>query len=223
MAAIVTGLVRLVQPSLAALNECQGSIIWYSLLGLRLVALFVADNPWSSIKPDFACNRTMDSFCLILCFNSSFNIPFSSLWSFSFMAALLPVFLMRLAQKGSIKMFRSKDMEMMEPCEEGQPKVTSGSTTSKVFPYCCCILLLLALELSFLWAILALQLPRITPRTFVCRTGGHCPEDVQCAVFGRSEKLMALIVLAFTASMNAIACVACFILELMQLKCSHKK
>ncbi|XP_029462794.1 uncharacterized protein LOC115094166 [Rhinatrema bivittatum] len=223
MAAIITGLVRLVQPSLGSMDEWQRPVIWYGLLGLRLVALFVADNPWSSVKSDIACNRSVDAFCLTLCFNSAFDVSFSSLWSFSFLAALLPVFLMRLAQRGSVKVRKRKDMELMGPCEDGQPKATDEVTRGTALPYCCCILFLLALELTFLWAILSLQLPRVLPRTFSCRAGAHCPGDVQCAFFGHAEKLMALVALAFTASVNAVACVVCFILELIQLRRFHKK
>ncbi|XP_066484998.1 uncharacterized protein [Tiliqua scincoides] len=108
MAAVVAGLARLFQPALAFSGGdtgCQGLAPWYLLLGLRLVALFIADGPWSSASPDLACNWTLVAvdirpFCSALCFNQRFSAPISSAWGFAFLVALLPVGLMRLIKTG---------------------------------------------------------------------------------------------------------------------------
>lgn len=108
MAAVVTGLARLFQPALAFSGTdagCRGLAPWYLLLGLRLVALFIADGPWSSASPDLACNWTLVEvdirpFCSALCFNQRFSAPLSSAWGFAFLVALLPVGLMRLIRTG---------------------------------------------------------------------------------------------------------------------------
>ncbi|KAJ6653398.1 hypothetical protein lerEdw1_009299 [Lerista edwardsae] len=108
MAAVVAGLARLLQPALAFSGSdtgCRGLGPWYLLLGLRLVALFIADGPWSSASPDLACNWTLVEvdirpFCSALCFNQRFSAPVSSAWGFAFLVALLPVGLMRLIKNG---------------------------------------------------------------------------------------------------------------------------
>lgn len=98
---------RLFQPALAFSggDGCHGLAPWYLLLGLRLVALFIADGPWSSANPDLACNWTqvdvnIRPFCSALCFNQRFSAPISSLWGFAFLVAMLPVGLMRLIRTG---------------------------------------------------------------------------------------------------------------------------
>ncbi|XP_078508576.1 gap junction beta-5 protein-like isoform X2 [Lissotriton helveticus] len=226
MAAIVTSLVRLFQPSLASMGDSQGPVLWYALLSLRLVALFTADNPWSSLKPDFTCNHSMSAFCTTLCFNNHFDVPLSPLWSFSFLAGVVPVLLMRLVQRGSRKAAsQKKDIELMDPVREASPKSSTPGppqSTSVVILHIACILFLLCIEVVFLWALAVLQLPKVFPHTFPC-WADLCPENVECAIFGRTDKQMALATLAFTAGINIVVCVTSAIMEVVQLSRCRKK
>lgn len=109
MAAVVAGLARLFQPALAVPGSnhgCQGLGLWYALLGLRTVALFIADGPWSSAIPQLACNWTLveaaiQPFCSAVCFNQHFSTAIPTTWGFSFLVGLFPVGLMRLITTGS--------------------------------------------------------------------------------------------------------------------------
>ncbi|XP_061445200.1 uncharacterized protein LOC133366281 [Rhineura floridana] len=125
MAAVVAGLARLLQPAMMfprGESGCQGPAPWYLLLGLRLVALFIADGPWSSASPDLVCNWTLVEadirpFCSALCFNRRFLAPVSSVWGFAFLAALLPVGLMGFIRAGSQhqgKAVRGADEELTD-------------------------------------------------------------------------------------------------------------
>ncbi|KYO28633.1 hypothetical protein Y1Q_0017879 [Alligator mississippiensis] len=106
-AAVVAGLARVLHPALGGAGAsgqdgCQGLAPWYLLLGLRLVALFVADGPWPSAGPDLVCasapgeTEASRAFCTAVCFNQCFPAPIATAWGLGFLACLLPVGLMRL-------------------------------------------------------------------------------------------------------------------------------
>ncbi|XP_026567729.1 gap junction beta-2 protein-like [Pseudonaja textilis] len=106
MAALVTGLARLFQPTMmlpGGNSDGLGLAPWYLLLGLRLVALLLANDPWSSAKADLVCNWTkttmeehLQPFCQALCFNQHFSSPISSVWGLGFLLGLFPVGFMGL-------------------------------------------------------------------------------------------------------------------------------
>ncbi|KAJ1125517.1 hypothetical protein NDU88_003946 [Pleurodeles waltl] len=132
---------------------------------------------------------------------------------------------MRLVHRGSRQAAsQQKDFELMEPVREASHKSSKPvlpQSTSAVVLHIACILFLLSIELVFLWALVALQLPKVFPHTFPCQADS-CPEHVECAVFGRTEKQMALAILAFTASVNVVACVTSIIMEAVQLSRCQK-
>ncbi|KAH0626393.1 hypothetical protein JD844_001351 [Phrynosoma platyrhinos] len=146
MAAFVAGLARVLQPTMTLLGgerRCQGLDPWYLLLGLRLVALFIADGPWSSVQPDLACNWTLADlnvrpFCSTLCFNQHFSSGVSSAWGFAFLVALLPVGLMRLIRSGvkhERQVARAADEELtdsigMRHNMESGIKIAAGSAST---------------------------------------------------------------------------------------------
>nr|XP_028559161.1 uncharacterized protein LOC114582367 isoform X1 [Podarcis muralis]XP_028559162.1 uncharacterized protein LOC114582367 isoform X1 [Podarcis muralis] len=247
MAAVVAGLARLLQPAMmfpGGEPGCRDLAPWYLLLGLRLVALFIADGPWSSPSPDLVCNWTSveaDSrpFCSALCFNRHFPAPVSSAWGFAFLAALLPVGLMGLIRTGSKhrrKAAKEGDEELtditsvshdmaagssMAPGTIPLPKMVPSE--SKMSPRCTwpsaafvfCVFLLMATELGFFWVVIFLQIPSVLRTTFLCLPGAHsCPEALECALAGQADKHMALWTLAFTAVVNMAACLAYLLLTL---------
>ncbi|XP_044304012.1 uncharacterized protein LOC123032296 [Varanus komodoensis] len=136
MAAVIASVARLLQPALAISegeSGCHGLAPWYLLLGLRLVALFIADGPWSSTKPDLACNWTSttvetQSFCRALCFNQHFSSSTSSVWGFAFLIVLLPVGLMRLIRAGATRKGRAtrKTDEELTDTMGASPNMASG-------------------------------------------------------------------------------------------------
>ncbi|XP_016853331.1 uncharacterized protein LOC103281072 [Anolis carolinensis] len=261
MAAVVAGLARLLQPAMALPgggSGGQGLAPWYLLLGLRLVALFIADGPWSSTQPDLACNWTLadvnaQPFCSALCFNQHFSSPVSSMWGFAFLAALLPVGLMKLiraGQKHERKVARAADEELTDSIGLRQNmaagiKTAAGSaptptmTAFKTDPpsletktpctwrsvaFVFCVILLLAMEVCFLWAVILLQLPSVSETTFLCLPGAQtCPKALECAVAGQADKQVALWALAFTAIVDIAACLTYLFLKAVRLSPCHRK
>ncbi|XP_063159130.1 uncharacterized protein LOC134497405 [Candoia aspera] len=129
MAALVTGLARLFQPTMMLPGGKPGGLgmaPWYLLLGLRLVALLFANDPWSSAKADLACNWTkttveehLQPFCKALCFNQHFSSAVSSVWGLGFLLGLFPVGLMglvRVASKHQKKAASAAEEEQTNPC-----------------------------------------------------------------------------------------------------------
>ncbi|CAM5117233.1 unnamed protein product [Eretmochelys imbricata] len=269
MAAVVAALARL-HPALAILGsdaQCHSLAPWYFLLGLRLVALFVADGPWASVKPDLACNWTSvngDSqpFCAALCYNQRFRAPISSFWGFAFLATLLPMGLMLLIHAQFSRRAAARgDKESAGPTDAtnmaakpnmaaktklaGEPNMATGANWVDIInmdsesqrvgqskmatpgakmaassawrspAFGLCVVLLLATELGFLWAMLALQLPLVSGAYFQCRPGAPpCPPALECALSGQADKKMALVTLAFTACVNIASCLAYGIMRL---------
>lgn len=217
MAAIVTGFLRLLQPAMAVISQHQGTALWYGLLGIRLVALFIADGPWGTIKEDFTCNETVSTFCLATCFNQQFNFPFSGLWSFTFVASLVPVVLLKTSNVWTTRYLRDSDVEMVNcdgaqdikdgspdgPCVGRAPHKVS--VLSKLLPNIICCLVLLLLEGVFLFLLASRQLPRIHSRNFICQTSA-CPVELQCTIFSQMDKLMAVITLIIISSFICGTC-----------------
>uniref|UniRef100_H3ARP0 Connexin N-terminal domain-containing protein n=1 Tax=Latimeria chalumnae TaxID=7897 RepID=H3ARP0_LATCH len=211
MAALAPGLIRILQPGLASVLECHGPAIWYGFLAVRLVALFVADGSWSSIKKDFTCNDTITDFCKGACFNIHFNYPVSALWGFSFVAALLPVILFKMLTNCLSKVPKNPD----NSCPEGEAHQIVGSssnvglvektaskelknTSASHLPHILSVLLLFSIEGAFLWVLLSVQLPKVSQQTFVCKTP-LCPGQLECLIFSQVDKVTAIFTLAFTS------------------------
>ncbi|XP_034992265.1 uncharacterized protein LOC118095271 [Zootoca vivipara] len=255
MAAVVAGLARLLQPAMVFPGSepgCRGLAPWYLLLGLRLVALFIADGPWSSPNPDLVCNWTsvqVDSrpFCSALCFNRHFPAPISSAWGFAFLTALLPVGLMGLIRTGSKhqrKAAKGGDEELTDITSVSHDMAAGSSMAPGTIPlpnmvpsepkmsarctwplaaFVFCVFLLLAMELGFFWVVISLQIPSVLRTTFLCLPGAHsCPEALECALAGQADKHMALWALAFTAFVNMAACLAYLLLTLGRASRCHR-
>ncbi|XP_078233218.1 uncharacterized protein LOC110081785 [Pogona vitticeps] len=263
MAAVVAGLARVLQPAMALPAGgpgCHGLAPWYLLLGLRLVALFIADGPWSSVKPDLACNWTSaysdtQPFCSTLCFNRHFSSPVSSVWGFAFLAAMLPVGLMWLLRTGlkhGKKAAKAGDEEradnsrvshhMADEINTAAGKIPPSGVSafridmvqpdSKMASRCTwhsvafgfCVILLLVMELCFLWVVIALQLPSVSETTFLCLPGAlNCPKALECALAGQADKQVALWALAFTALVDMAACLAYLISRLAKALRCHRR
>ncbi|KAJ7314083.1 hypothetical protein JRQ81_006017 [Phrynocephalus forsythii] len=263
MAAVVAGLARVLQPAMAFPGGdpgCRGLSPWYLLLGLRLVALFIADGPWSSAKPDLACNWTSAytdarPFCSALCFNQRFSSPVSSVWGFAFLAALLPVGLMWLLRAGlkhDKKTAKGADEERTDNATMSHnmadtinmaagkipPPSMSAFRTNTVQPdakmasHCAwhsvafgfCVILLLVMEMCFLWVVIALQLPSVSETTFLCLPEVlTCPTALECALAGQADKRVALWALAFTAMVDVAACLGYLILRLGKVSRCHRR
>ncbi|CAM2114901.1 unnamed protein product [Caretta caretta] len=70
-----------------------------------------------------------------------------------------------------------------------------------------CLAVLLATEASFLWALLAWQLPMVSGPTFPCFPGTPaCPPALECTIWGQADKRMALGSLALTACVSILVC-----------------
>ncbi|KAJ7314082.1 hypothetical protein JRQ81_006016, partial [Phrynocephalus forsythii] len=223
MAAIIGGVSRLFVPTIGVLSgekPCQGISPWYFLIGLRMVTLFFAFGPWESLKADVICQWPSEvgdakAFCTAVCYNQHFPIPISAVWAFHFIAIIFTVALMNfvhISRKGT----PDKDAEAATTgskpppgtggcCEpDGQP--TFGGWRYRIFILC--IVLILAMELSFIWILLALQSPIMSRGVVPCRPNNPaCPPSAQCALQARSDKQALLWALAFCSAANAAVCV----------------
>ncbi|XP_034275613.1 uncharacterized protein LOC117666781 [Pantherophis guttatus] len=259
MAALVTGLARLFQPTMmlpGGKSDGLGLAPWYLLLGLRLVALLLANDPWSSAKADLVCNWTkatmeehLQPFCQALCFNQHFSSPTSSAWGLGFLFGLFPVGLMgliRVVSKHQKKAARAAEEEQANPdgvnyamvAAESHPSLkettlernvappdakTSSPSTWHLAAYACLVILLLVMELVFLWVVIALQIPLVSEMTFRCLLGGRaCPPILECAMLGQVDKQVALWGLIFTALVNVVVCLSCLLLRLVKISRCHQ-
>ncbi|XP_061447581.1 uncharacterized protein LOC133367501 [Rhineura floridana] len=223
MAAVIGGISRLFQPTIGVLSAeklCQGLNPWYFLIGLRMVTLFFAFGPWDSLKSDMVCQWPSDTgdaktFCSVLCYNQLFPIPISAVWSFYFIAIIFTVALMKFVYVQS-KDASGKDVEE-EPRPSFGTEADAGCCETQSQPkfggwrygiYIFSIVLILAMELSFIWILIGLQLPIMTQGIVTCRPNNPaCPPSAQCALNGQSDKQGILWALAFCAAANACVCI----------------
>ncbi|CAI5790955.1 Hypothetical predicted protein [Podarcis lilfordi] len=218
MAAVIGGISRLFQPTIEVLSAqklCQGINPWYFLIGLRMVTLFFAFGPWDSLKTDMICQWPKDTgdaktFCSVLCYNQLFPIPVSALWTFHFIAIIFTVALMKFVYVSTTDKSGKPGEAEPKPgetgcCETvGKPKFGGWRYGIYIFT----IVLILAIELSFMWTLIGLQLPIMTRGIVTCRPNNPvCPETAQCALNGRADKQAILWVLAFCAAANVCVCI----------------
>lgn len=259
MAALVTGLARLFQPTMmlpGGKSDGLGLAPWYLLLGLRLVALLLANDPWSSAKADLVCNWTkatmeedLQPFCQALCFNQHFSSPVSSAWGLGFLLGLFPVGLMgfiRVVSKHQKKAARAAEEGQTNPdgvsyamvTAESPPSLKEAPLERNVAPsdaknsspstwhlaaFAFLVILLLVMELVFLWVVIALQIPLVSEMTFRCLLGGRaCPPILECAMLGQVDKQVALWGLIFTAIVNVIVCLSCLLIRLGKISRCHQ-
>lgn len=103
------------------------------------------------------------------------------------------------------------------------PKMASHSPWRAV-TYSLCVILLLMMELSFLWVLIAWQVPAVSQTTFLCLPGARiCPEALECAVAGQVDKQTALWMLAVTALINMAACLIFLFLKLRGCFVGHRR
>ncbi|KAG8140602.1 hypothetical protein E2320_003286 [Naja naja] len=237
-------------------SDGLGLAPWYLLLGLRLVALLLANDPWSSAKADLVCNWTkttmeehLQPFCQALCFNQHFSSPVSSAWGLGFLLGLFPVGLMgliRVVSKHQKKATRAAEEEQENPdgvnyamaaaephsslkeatsernVAASDAKISSPSTWH-LAAFAFLVILVLVMELVFLWVVIALQIPLVSEMTFRCLLGRQaCPPTLECAMLGQVDKQVALWGLIFTAIVNVVVCLSCLFLQLVKISRSHR-
>uniref|UniRef100_A0ABM5EIF7 Connexin N-terminal domain-containing protein n=1 Tax=Pogona vitticeps TaxID=103695 RepID=A0ABM5EIF7_9SAUR len=223
MAAVIGGISRLFQPTIGVLSgekPCQGISPWYFLIGIRMVTLFFAFGPWESLKADLICQWPSEvgdakAFCTALCYNQHFPIPISAVWAFHFIAIIFTVALMKFVHITG-KDTSAKDVEAA--VEGSKPAMGTsmscepyGQTTFGGWRYrifIMCVALILAMELSFIWILLALQSPVMSRGVVMCYPNNPaCPPSAQCALNAQSDKQAILWALAFCSAANASVCI----------------
>ncbi|XP_041038121.1 uncharacterized protein LOC121274824 isoform X2 [Carcharodon carcharias] len=198
MPAYVAGFSRLASVVAGSLSTHRGMTLWYGLMGVRLVALFVADRPWDSLRTDFICNGSVSPYCWANCFNRHFDFPMDVLWDFSYILAALPVFcLYQLAQ----------GRRPVAPEEPLSPQALGRAGGCWPWGSAACALALATIEGAFLWLLLRVQLPLAAPGPALCLSPA-CPQPVVCGLFAQAEKLGALAVLGFASALNILASLA---------------
>ncbi|GCB82466.1 hypothetical protein scyTo_0022910, partial [Scyliorhinus torazame] len=203
MAAYFAGFSRLVSVAAGTLTGRQGMTLWYGLLGVRLVALFVADRPWATLRSDFICNETVEPYCWASCFNMHFDFPMDVLWDFSYVLTILPIFCLYQLAPGA---WGPKAAAPEEPPgrltldEAGaKPKASRRRPWAAVAS----ALSLAVIEGAFLWVLARIQLPLVVPTLVLCRSPA-CPHELECGLYAQAEKLGALAVLAFASGLNIL-------------------
>uniref|UniRef100_UPI00398EB081 uncharacterized protein gjz1 n=1 Tax=Pristiophorus japonicus TaxID=55135 RepID=UPI00398EB081 len=209
MATYVVGFSRLASVAMGTISGRQGMTLWYGLMGLRLVALFVADHPWTDLRADFICNGSLSTYCWASCFNAHFNFPMDVLWDFSYVLAAMPVACLyqispRLRPpKGTPLEETSATSPLPQPSVSGRgPKERDWLTWAAVVSVCA----LVAIEVVFLWVIAWVQLPLVSPASIQCVVPPSCSpaSPVECVLHARAEKLAAMGVLAFASGFNIL-------------------
>ncbi|KAK9395405.1 hypothetical protein NXF25_018766 [Crotalus adamanteus] len=220
MALVIGGISQLFQPTIAVLSAekiCQGTNLWYFLIGLHMVTLFFAYGPWDSLKADLVCCwpsniEDANKFCLTICYNQRFPVPISGFWVFHFIAIIFTVALLKFVYVTK-KSPKDKDAEAArKPISgtESSPKVGEqlhfGGWRQGIYIFC--IALLLAIDIAFIWTLLGLQLPNLIQEVTTCYPNDPaCPATAQFAVNSISDKRAILWVLAFCSAANIIFCI----------------
>ncbi|XP_048382119.1 uncharacterized protein gjz1 [Stegostoma tigrinum] len=216
-AAYVAALGRLASVAMSCVSGAQGLTLWSGLIGLRLLALFIADRTWSGSRTHFVCNSTAASssvteFCTTSCFNLHFQFPVDIFWHFSFLLALLPIIcLYMLAPRRRPGLPEAGPLPQEEK-ERGRLSLEEprGRAQGRGRPWLSigCSLSLVALESAFVWVVLKIQLPLVLPPSISClmAPGSACNEasggPLTCILVDRANKLGALSVMAFTSLLN---------------------
>ncbi|XP_078394442.1 uncharacterized protein gjz1 [Cetorhinus maximus] len=198
MAAYVAGFSRLASVAAGTLSTNRGMTLWYGLMGVRLVAVFVADRPWDSLRTDFICNGSVSQYCWATCFNRHFDFPMDVLWDFSYVLASLPILCLYLLAPG---------MEPAPSEERLSPRALGRAGSLRPWASAACALALAAIEGAFLWLLFRVQLPLATPGPALCLSPA-CPQPVTCGLFAQAEKLGAMAALAFASALNILVSLA---------------
>ncbi|KAL7990115.1 hypothetical protein Chor_012781, partial [Crotalus horridus] len=188
MAMVIGGISQLFQPTIAVLSAekiCQGTNLWYFLIGLHMVTLFFAYGPWDSLKANLVCCwpsniEDANKFCLTICYNQRFPVPISGFWVFHFIAIIFTVALLKFVYVTK-KSPKDKDAEAAR-------KPISGTE-----------------NIAFIWTLLGLQLPNLIQEVTTCYPNDPaCLTTAQYAVNSISDKRAILWVLAFCSAANII-------------------
>ncbi|XP_067882816.1 gap junction beta-5 protein [Heterodontus francisci] len=203
MAAYIAGFSRLASIAMGTLTGRQGMTLWYGLMGVRLVALFVADRPWSTLRADYICNGTLTPYCWAECFNAHFRFPMDVFWDFSYVLAVLPILcLYQLSPRVRTAKGAPPEGPPPGPTLAQAAKRPKGSCW-RAWVAVSCALALAAIEGAFLWVLSRAQLPQVAPVSVLC-VSSACSQTVDCMLYARSEKLAALVVLAFASGLNIL-------------------
>ncbi|XP_067286598.1 gap junction beta-3 protein [Pseudorasbora parva] len=218
MAAIVTGLIPILRTAVESTTSYKGRTMWFGLLCIRLVTIFLAQLPWKSLNADFHCNGTNNEFCIKACFNIHFDSSIVMAWHFLFILLVLSVLLMELFSSHLRNSFlKKKEREMPSQSEQGgvagDPTMTVGGrmvidlhkSKSSVVVYLLTVMLRIAVEVFFIYVLLAWVLPKLNEQSYVCHAHSFDGCSVQqCVVRGAAEKKMSVYSLLFISALVII-------------------
>ncbi|XP_078508570.1 gap junction beta-2 protein-like [Lissotriton helveticus] len=217
--AMVTGLIPILRGAIEATTDYHGRTLWFGFMAVRLIALYIAEMPWSKSDTDFQCDVNASEFCRKACFNDHFDSPIVSLWNFTYILFVISVLLMELfASQLRYNIIKAK-------LKHGALSVTSGTNgitgvkghdlaqqdimidfhlqKKMLGLYLTCITLRLGLEMAFLYVLVVWHLPKVDGSPITCSTG-LCPGPYTCLVRAAAEKHMSIIMLCTIS--GAIIC-----------------
>uniref|UniRef100_A0A2D4P899 Connexin N-terminal domain-containing protein n=3 Tax=Micrurus surinamensis TaxID=129470 RepID=A0A2D4P899_MICSU len=100
-------------------------------------------------------------------------------------------------------------------------KISSPSTWH-LAAFAFLVILILVMELVFLWVVTALQIPLVSEMTFRCLLRRQaCPPTLECTMLGQVDKQVALWGLIFTAIVNVVVCLFFLLLRLVKIFRCH--
>lgn len=223
MAATVTGLIPILKTAVDTTTSYNCRALWYGFLCIRLVILYLAEQPFSKLAADFSCNGTLDAICVNACFNELFDKPMVVFWNFSFVLLVLSVLLMEfftsqlcsLYQKRSARVKVDVELEsrgMEESPVSPTPVTKSGivvdlhKSRELVAFYLFSIFLRILVEIWFLYVLISWNLPVLEDKLHSCKAS-ICSELRVCVVRGTPEKRMSIYALASISGLVIISSV----------------
>lgn len=226
MAGLVTGVIPLLQNAVDTTTSYKCRSLWLGFLGVRLVILYLAENPFSHLTEDFSCNSTVDtpsqSACVSACFNERFDKPMVLAWNFFGLLFVLCVLIMEFFTSHLRSLFLKKSPQAKKDVEL-ESQATGKSVASSIFTrssnvidlhkhrgmvafYLFSMFLRILVEGWFLFVLFSWNLPAVEDKFSRCKSN-VCSEALVCVVRATSEKRMSIYILASISGLIVISSV----------------
>ncbi|XP_063788559.1 gap junction beta-4 protein-like isoform X2 [Pseudophryne corroboree] len=218
--AMVTGLIPILRTAVEATTDYAGRTMWFGFAVVRLLALYVSEQPWSKLDLDFDCRGNGTSeFCRKSCFSNHFNVPIVSLWNSAYVFFVVSVLIMELFTSQLRHNLTKAAVKKKADHPDGPLIGTWASDLAHkdlvmdfhhqrtlLVLYLFCVLMRLLGELMFLYILMWWHLPLVSRDSYDCSTE-VCPGPFTCLVRFPAEKRMSLYLLGSLSIILSLVCV----------------